>query len=832
MESSEARNRKACEGEEKMPENQSTTESNDRITTPQMPPNDDDIASVAETFAQSFAGEAAHTPTSDTNTASDAMPDDEIEDDDDEPPFVLTKENINAAYFNLWRQLILAMCVFYIRRYPDRIATNIHSQAPISCAQIRRALDDDNILYSAQNFRKEHEWMDRFGIPTLTEATELMKYYSDELGVVRNAADRNHCSLNIEHIRNAFNLDSYELLILMAVALSELDDAILRCLQLAAGDMTRQKFDALFFCELCAFTRDGAMDYLNRLSDRSQLIRMRLIIPERPLAFTGNLPRSFSNLTVAQRVLDALCGADLQANLSPHMRYIDHPPRPIALILPDGFLTEFKMAIKEPRARIIVTGAPHSGRMTTTSAFAKSYAKQSTIAIDLIAELESLPESDIEAHVCDALREALLLDSVVVFQFDALKEGSRSEKLIENHTPPLSRHIANYPGRIVITAQHNTPKIAKLFGNPIECHIPLPTPEQQEKVWREALAGVFDDKELDRITSSFANNYQLTIGQIFTAVTRAIDDHEHRQRADRHAKLESHHILEEIRQCFSHDLASLADVVLSDVPIDRVILPESTQKTVKEILNFARYQRKVLDDWGYRKCSAYGNSLSILFSGPPGTGKTLLATAMANELGKILYRVDLSRIVDKYIGETEKNLAKIFDEASKAQAILLFDEADSLFAKRTDVKSSNDRYANLEVNFLIQKLESYNGISILTTNLQTSIDEAFKRRLRYIVEFKEPNDKERQKLWQTLIAPNPPLDDDIQWRVLADNFELSGGHIRNATLNASIRAAANSRPLGMQYLLEAAIAETQKLGKLVKLSDKILLMLDDYGVEI
>ena len=192
----------------------------------------------------------------------------------------------------------------------------------------------------------------------------------------------------------------------------------------------------------------------------------------------------------------------------------------------------------------------------------------------------------------------------------------------------------------------------------------------------------------------------------------------------------------------------------------------------------------------------------------------------------------MSRIVDKYIGETEKNLAKIFDEASKAQAILLFDEADSLFAKRTDVKSSNDRYANLEVNFLIQKLESYNGISILTTNLQTSIDEAFKRRLRYIVEFKEPNDKERQKLWQTLIAPNTPLDDDIQWRVLADNFELSGGHIRNATLNASIRAAANSRPLGMQYLLEAAIAETQKLGKLVKLSDKILLMLDDYGVEI
>ena len=272
--------------------------------------------------------------------------------------------------------------------------------------------------------------------------------------------------------------------------------------------------------------------------------------------------------------------------------------------------------------------------------------------------------------------------------------------------------------------------------------------------------------------------------------------------------------------------------MLSDVPIERVILPEATAKTVREILDFARFQRKVLDDWGYRQCSAYGNSLSILFTGPPGTGKTLLATAMAHELGKILYRVDLSRIVDKYVGETEKNLAKIFDEAAKAQAILLFDEADSLFAKRTDVKSSNDRYANLEVNFLIQKLESYNGISILTTNLQTSIDEAFKRRLRYIVDFREPNSEERQQLWKALIAPKTPLKDDIKWRILADNFELSGGHIRNATLNASIRAAAKGEALGMQYLLEAAIAETQKLGKLVKLNDRILLMLDDYGVEI
>ena len=194
--------------------------------------------------------------------------------------------------------------------------------------------------------------------------------------------------------------------------------------------------------------------------------------------------------------------------------------------------------------------------------------------------------------------------------------------------------------------------------------------------------------------------------------------------------------------------------------------------------------------------------------------------------------MDLSRIVDKYVGETEKNLGKIFDEAAKAQAILLFDEADSLFAKRTDVKSSNDRYANLEVNFLIQKLESYNGISILTTNLQKSIDEAFKRRLRFIVEFKEPDLEARIRLWQHLVPPNAPLASDIDWELLADGFELSGGYFRNATLNASLRAAASGEPLGMRFLLEGAIAETKKLGKLIKLNEEVTAILQKYGVEM
>lgn len=746
----------------------------------------------------------------------------------------LPPEMLDSAYYNSWRQMAITMCAIYVRRYPDRMLKIQQSEEtpPLSCKELMRAYTDDDLLFSQEAFREENELLDKLELYSLDGWLNIMIEFNKLRDKVRSAAKRQHYTLAIDRIILAFGLSEQEALLLMMVALSEMDEPVLRCMMVAAGHMTRKKFSASFYAHVCGFDRYNAEMYLSCLSDRSQLIRMRLILPEQPYGYSGTVSRAFSELAVDQRVLDAIRGADLTANLSPHMHYYEKPQRPQSLTLPKTFTREFKLALAMPKARIVITGEPHSGRLTATCAYAKSILKKSVISVDFIAELETLPESVIESHFRDALREALLLNAIILIRFDELKTGSLAEHVLDNLQPPLSRHIAYYPGTIVVTTKRMSPRLSKLFDNPIECHIPLPTQAEQEKVWREALTGIFDEEDLSRVATSFANNYQLTVGQILTTVKKSLDGHDLRLGTDPEAKLESHHILEEIRQCFSHDLESLADVVLSDVPIKRVILPEATEKTIQEILDFARYQRKVLDEWGYRKCSSYGNSLSILFSGPPGTGKTLLATAMANELGKILYRVDLSRIVDKYVGETEKNLAKIFDEASKAQAILLFDEADALFAKRTDVKSSNDRYANLEVNFLIQKLESYQGISILTTNLQTSIDEAFKRRLRYIVEFKDPNSTERARLWKALIAPNTPLKDDIKWNILADNFELSGGHIRNATLNASIRAAANHTELGMQYLLEAAIAETQKLGKLVKLSDKILLMLDDYGVEI
>lgn len=749
-----------------------------------------------------------------------------------EPREVLEKR-LNDAYLDTWRTFVLEHCTAYVRRYPDRCARPTDtSWRPVEIRQLARARADDDFYFSQTQFPEYQTYFDDQEIPPLVDLVGDLAQTARRLEEQYKDAKVQGIDLVVERIRTTFALSKRELLLLMSVALASMDPNVYRAMALAWGNVEVQKVRVDFLCDMCSFDRRSSQLNQELLSDRGQLIRMRLLIPERDFSATGLQTRMFSYMGIDQRVIDALRNADLSANLPAHTQLIERPLRPKALMVPKDFSHQFKSLIGQPRMRILLTGPRHGGRCTTAASYAQSVLKKRVVIVDVVQELERIAEHDLETHFCDMLRECLLLNGVLLMRFDGLEDNPRLEKLLENFVAPLSKHIEHFPGTIVLTAKQNMAILTKLFSNLVECHLPLPTPKLQEQVWTAALTGIFDDNDLKRLSSSYANNYQLTVGQILTSVHRCLDAHANHGANPEEAHIASHHILEEIRKCFNHDLGTLADVILSDIPISRVILPEPTARMINEILDFARFQRTVLDDWGYRACSAYGNSLSILFSGPPGTGKTLLATAMANELGKILYRVDLSRIVDKYVGETEKNLSKIFDEAAKAQAILLFDEADSLFAKRTDVKSSNDRYANLEVNFLIQKLESYQGISILTTNLQSSIDEAFKRRLRYIVEFRDPDVNERIQLWKNLIAPKTPLKDDINWRILSENFELSGGHIRNATLNASIRAAAKGEALGMQYLLEAAIDETKKLGKLVKLSDKVLLILDSYGVDV
>jgi SpoVK/Ycf46/Vps4 family AAA+-type ATPase len=244
------------------------------------------------------------------------------------------------------------------------------------------------------------------------------------------------------------------------------------------------------------------------------------------------------------------------------------------------------------------------------------------------------------------------------------------------------------------------------------------------------------------------------------------------------------------------------------------VLPDDITATLHELIARVQLRSLVLDGWGLERVATTGRGVTALLQGGPGTGKTMVAGVIAKALGFDLYRVDLSQIASKWLGETEKNLAAVFDAAEEGECVLLFDEADSLFGKRTEVKSSNDRYANLEVNYLLQRLDSFSGIAILTTNFGASIDPAFRRRLSLHLQFPLPDEDLRERLWRVHLPSTAPVAGDLGLAALAAEFQLSGGNIRNAAVRAAYLAAASGTPITAAHLRRAVDLEYRDRGKL------------------
>lgn len=244
---------------------------------------------------------------------------------------------------------------------------------------------------------------------------------------------------------------------------------------------------------------------------------------------------------------------------------------------------------------------------------------------------------------------------------------------------------------------------------------------------------------------------------------------------------------------------------------DDLVLPEPERQILHGIAVHVRERAKVYEDWGFAARSGSGLGISALFAGASGTGKTMAAEVLANELRLDLYRIDLSQVVSKYIGETEKNLRRVFDAAEAGGAILLFDEADALFGKRSEVKDSHDRYANIEISYLLQRMEAYRGLAILTTNMKSAIDTAFLRRIRFIVHFPFPDAEQRGEIWERIFPASTPTDDLDAGKL--SRLNIAGGNIRNIALNAAFLAADAGDEVRMKHLLHAARSEYAKMEK-------------------
>lgn len=260
-------------------------------------------------------------------------------------------------------------------------------------------------------------------------------------------------------------------------------------------------------------------------------------------------------------------------------------------------------------------------------------------------------------------------------------------------------------------------------------------------------------------------------------------------------------------------LSSGVKLVRPNASWKQLVLPADRAQQLREALGRLLHQARVLDDWGFLEGRPGARGVRMLFAGPPGTGKTLAAEVLAHEIGAHLLVVDISRVVSKWIGETEKNLAEVFDAAERVQAVLLFDEADALFGKRTEVSDAHDRYANLETAYLLARLERFDGLAILSTNLRQNIDAAFIRRLEFVVEFDEPGLNERVDLWRCHLPEKAPIGADVDLERLAGLYPVVGGVIRNAAVAAAFRAASEGVDIGLDHFVRAIRREYQKSGR-------------------
>ena len=463
----------------------------------------------------------------------------------------------------------------------------------------------------------------------------------------------------------------------------------------------------------------------------------------------------------------------------------------------------------EERTTVLLMGQPGSGRKTLARALAGRRG-----APLLLADGQYLAGAEGETFRQSLVREALIQQCPVCLTgLDETVRDARTHRQAADYLAKLLRDAAAAGCSLLCTEEEWVTAGGPEGWRGVPVSLPMPGLEESRALWAELLAKcpLAEEQRPDEL----AGKYRLTPGQMKQAVetARALARWQGLAGVDR-ACLD-----QGCRSQLRHALGDKARKVEAVFTWEDLILPESAKGLLRSACDQMRCRRQVYGAWGFGRKLAYGAGLSMLFSGPPGTGKTMAAQIAAGELGLELYKVDLAAVVSKYVGETEKNLNEIFREASRSQAVLFFDEADVLFGKRTEMKDAHDKYHNMEAAYLLQKMEEYSGVSVLATNFLQNFDEAFKRRLKFIIEFPFPDLEARRLLWRSVFPAQTPLEPDIDWEFLAAQFELSGSSIKNTAVNAAFLAAGDGRAVGMGHLLTALRRELAKSGKVLSRED-------------
>ena len=408
-----------------------------------------------------------------------------------------------------------------------------------------------------------------------------------------------------------------------------------------------------------------------------------------------------------------------------------------------------------------------------------------------------------------AYREAVLWDAPIYLDHcDALMQDDVKAK---GWVKTLAL-IANEYGQLTFMAGELSSPPRGVFDQDAFWSVELPMPDVsfRKTAWERALQRVALSGG-QYWAGELAGQFRLTPAQIEEAAACLRQE---RALAGDTAEVTRAELYTACRKQSHHKLAELAAKIEPRHDWDDLVLPNDRRDRLRELCDQVAHRHRVFDSWGFGRKAAHGRGISALFAGPSGTGKTMAADVIAHQLQLDLYKIDLSGVVNKYIGETEKNLAKIFQEAEASNAILFFDEADALFGKRTKISDAHDRYANIETSYLLQRVEAYEGVVILATNLRENMDEAFTRRIKFIIDFPFPDLASRKLIWQMHFPREAPVHDDLDYEWLARQLQITGGNIKNIILNAAFFAAADGGVIRMDHIMRGARGEFEKIGKL------------------
>ena len=661
-------------------------------------------------------------------------------------------------------------------------------------------------------------------VDLLLERTELVSGNEPELQKFERRLDdlrerieadaaaglKRNVNLPLPWLARMFGLSSFETRILVICLAPELHRKYDKLYAYLQDDITRKKPSIDLALDLLCVDREQRWRARAFFSDQAALFRSGLLRtvddPQSPSGSSGLA----CFLALDPRVLQYILGNNVPDNRLDQIAEIDHAEvSEERLLAPDPFKRDLPRwlahHLSEPGSRLILPiRGPRGAGKRDLARFLCNRLGCPLLYIDAAFLLDGDSETA-RSRFRLVFREGLLLQAALYLDMTGIaSHGPDHGALLARR---LFRLMREY-GWLLFLAEEGTCLPKDQLGELIFREIVLKVPEiaVREKAWRRALndLGLNTEKSWPTL---LAARFNLTPGRIREAADNAV-----RGSLTRNTVA----LTDLCAACRNQSNQKLRELAVHIRPRQTwrdLVLADEKLALLREIAAQARLRHQVFGQWGFDRKLSHGKGLSVMFHGPSGTGKTLAAEILAGELELDLYRIDLASVVSKYIGETEKNLAKIFDEAETANAVLFFDEADALFGKRTQVSDAHDRYANIETSYLLQKMEEYEGMVILATNLRENMDAAFLRRLRFLVGFPFPDADCRLKIWKTHFPPEVPVSEDLDWPFLAEQIPLAGGNIRNIVLNAAFLAAQQERPVAMSHLLHCARREYQKIGK-------------------